>query len=408
MNRLPMWLGVVVCVTWLGLSGSAEAQCGDELVQPPEECDPPGSNFTCPDGANAICEADCMASCAGDTGDPHLRTLDDNRYDFQSAGEFVAMRDSAGTIEVQTRQSAVATGGLPGPDPHSGLRVCVSVNTAVAARVGSHRVSYQPSGKVEAGENRLELRVDGKVVKLGKGIDLDGGARILPTNVPDGLSITFPDKSSLVVTPGWWAPYQQWYLNLSFASSTAKVGLLGPIAEGSWLPALPDGQSVGAMPDAPDARYDALYRKFADAWRVTDATSLFDYAQGTTTATFTSKDWPTMGPTCEVAGQQPAQAATEQVARDACKGVGAEYANCVYDVMATGHLGFATTYLQGQQVRMPTTTTPPGGGKPDCSACKCEEKVCECPPDNSKQLLLALGVAVAVILVLIALLARRK
>jgi hypothetical protein len=342
-------------------------------------------------------------------GDPHLRTVDGTRYDFQGAGEFVAMRDGASSVEVQVRQSPVATGGLPGPGPHSGLRVCVSVNTAVAARVGGHRVSYQPSGKVESGEDRLELRIDGKVVELGTGVDLDAGARILPTNVAGGLSIAFPDKSVLVVTPGWWAPYQQWYQNLMFASSTAKVGLLGAITKESWLPALPDGQTLGGMPDAPEARYDALYRKFADAWRVTDTTSLFDYAQGTATATFTSKDWPTMGPTCEVSGQQPAQPTTEQAAREACKRVDGAYENCVFDVMATGHLGFATTYLQAQQTRVGKTTRP-DGDKPDGSdACKCEDRVCNCDDEgNSKQLLVGLGIAIAVILVLMMLLAARR
>ena len=34
------------------------------------------------------------------------------------------------------------------------------------------------------------------------------------------------------------------------------------------------------MPASLGARYDTLYEKFADAWRVTDRDSLFDYAPG--------------------------------------------------------------------------------------------------------------------------------
>src|SRR5262249_26173446 len=36
-----------------------------------------------------------------------------------------------------------------------------------------------------------------------------------------------------------------------------------------------------------------FYHEFGDAWRVTPATSLFDYAPGQSTATFTDPDFPT-------------------------------------------------------------------------------------------------------------------
>src|SRR6202035_2866440 len=37
---------------------------------------------------------------------------------------------------------------------------------------------------------------------------------------------------------------------------------------------------------------DQLYQQFANAWRVTDATSLLDYGPGQTTATFTNTQYP--------------------------------------------------------------------------------------------------------------------
>ena len=76
-----------------------------------------------------------------DTGDPHIRTVDGTSYDFQSAGEFVLLRDRDG-MEVQVRQTPAET-PPPITDDYSGLKACVSLNSAVAARVGSHRVSYQ-------------------------------------------------------------------------------------------------------------------------------------------------------------------------------------------------------------------------------------------------------------------------
>ncbi|NOU09719.1 MAG: hypothetical protein HOO98_06840, partial [Nitrospira sp.] len=78
----------------------------------------------------------------GMDGDPHITTTNGVHYDFQAAGEFVALRDPNG-LEIQTRQTPVPTSHTI-TDPYSELPVCVSVNTAVAARVGGHRVSYQP------------------------------------------------------------------------------------------------------------------------------------------------------------------------------------------------------------------------------------------------------------------------
>ncbi len=42
------------------------------------------------------------------TGEPHIRTVDGNRYDFQSVGEFVLMRQPDG-LEIQTRQAPIPT-----------------------------------------------------------------------------------------------------------------------------------------------------------------------------------------------------------------------------------------------------------------------------------------------------------
>jgi hypothetical protein len=73
----------------------------------------------------------------------------------------------------------------------------------------------------------------------------------------------------------------------------------------SWLPALPDGTSVGQLPPTLHQRYIDLYKTFAERWRVTAATSLFDYAPGTSTATFTLDDWPPENPPCVAPGSPP-------------------------------------------------------------------------------------------------------
>ena len=75
------------------------------------------------------------------SGDPHTRTVDGTSYDFQAVGEFTLLRDGD-RMEIQVRQSPVATQN-PITDLHR-LTSCVSVITAVAARLGRHQISLQP------------------------------------------------------------------------------------------------------------------------------------------------------------------------------------------------------------------------------------------------------------------------
>lgn len=295
-------------------------------------------------------------------GDPHITTIDGTRYDFQSAGEFVLLRHPNG-MEIQTRQDPIATTFNPGPDPHDGLPTCVSLNTAVAVRAGKHRITYQPNLSGVPDPSGLQLRVDGVLTTLGpRGLDLGNGGRIIKTKAPGGIEIDFPDKSVLLVTPGWWASQNKWYLNLDPIPRPGAVGIAGAIARDSWLPALPDGASMGPMPDSLHDRYVALYQTFADAWRVTSTTSLFDYAPGTSTETFTMRNWPLEHPPCVIPGTTPVEPVSELVAQQACQSVTGENANknCVFDVRVTGNTGFATTYAlsQGLEPQGPATQSP--------------------------------------------------
>jgi len=163
----------------------------------------------------------------------------------------------------------------------------------------------------------------------------------------------------VVITPGWWNYYQLWYLNIDVRKSRAIFGLLGQIQPGNWLPAMPNGLQSGARPASLQDRYDQLYGKFADAWRVTKSGSLFDYAPGTSTATYTLEDWPQQEPSvCKLPDgwapklppQKPIEAdiAKKQCAVIADKGL---RANCATDVMRTGELGFVATYLATDRLR---------------------------------------------------------
>lgn len=296
----------------------------------------------------------------GGWGDPHMTTVDGVHYDFQSAGEFTALKED--NFEVQTRQRPVPTTTVPGPSDYTGLGVCVSTYSAVAVRIGSNRVSLQPNLSGQPDPSGLQLRVNGKLVTLtDSGIDLRAGGSTESSAQLEGRitkaaggAYEFTDArgTQLVATPAYWDSQQTWYLNLNIYQTSATQGIWGRLAGESWLPALPDGTSLGSKPTALDQRYQDLYVKFANAWRVTDATSLFDYAPGTNTATFTVSDWPRFNTkSCLIQGQTPAEPTTPEIAAQACSGItdSAQKADCTFDVTVTGNTDFAKTYgtMQG-------------------------------------------------------------
>jgi hypothetical protein len=116
------------------------------------------------------------------------------------------------------------------------------------------------------------------------------------------------------------------------------------------------------MPISLHDRFVDLNQRFANAWRVTDSTSLFDYAPGTSTATFTMTNWPPENAPCAIPATIPVLPASLLVAQTACRLVTGEHQhdNCVFDVMVTGNTGFATTYVLSQSLQAnPSTTQSP-------------------------------------------------
>ncbi|NVJ24169.1 MULTISPECIES: VWD domain-containing protein [Myxococcus] len=298
-------------------------------------------------------------------GDPHLTTIDGVRYDFQSAGEFVLLRDPGS--EIQARHTPVQTEGPVGPDEHTGLTSCVSIMTAVAVRVGSHRITYQMSSEQR---KELELRIDGKLVQLGTEILLPAGGRIVRTPSQGGIQIESPGGVRIIITVDWWSYYQLWYMNVSVQQARATQGLLGPIAPGNWLPELSDGTRLGPRPTDPAQRYIDLYEKFEDAWRVKDSTSLFDYAPGFSTASYTIKSWPEYkAESCKVNKAPPGipvmQALPSIPMKDAlviCRGVQNEVRRmqCAQDVAGTGDPIFANTFVASEKVEANNAPGVPG------------------------------------------------
>ena len=289
------------------------------------------------------------------SGDPHTRTVNGVLYDFQAVGEFTLLRDG-NRMEVQVRQWPVVTAN-PVTDGHTGLKSCVSIINAVAARLGDHHISLQPGRE----RGQIELYVDGRLTPLPKDSFEVGPHRISVFHADDGtgLRADYADGTVLLVTAHFWTANQVWYLDVSVSNTGADEGIMGFVPRDSWLPRLRNGASVGAMPGSLHDRYVTLYKKFADSWRVTDHTSLFTYAAGTSTKTFTDPDWPAEKPPCKLKPQfiipnaTPLRGMPIEKARAVCAGVkaGDLNANCVFDVATTGDPIFAKSYALAQELR---------------------------------------------------------
>lgn len=249
-------------------------------------------------------------------GDPHIITVNDVHYDFQHGGEFVALRDANG-LEIQTRQT---------PVPNAQW---VSVNTAVAARVGKHRVTWQPNLSGVPDPTGLQLRVDGTLATIGaSGIDLGSGGRLIKLG-DTGIQIDFPDGTTMLATSNWWSAQSQWYLNVRVYHTPATEGIMGIVAPNEWTrPA------------------------FADTWRVTDKTTLFDYAKDSSTGSFTRTPFP-------VDKIPPMKPENVALARRACKPVVDRRIrkDCLFDVGTTGDAIFAKSSLISQKLQRGATMT---------------------------------------------------
>lgn len=294
-----------------------------------------------------------------DNGDPHIHTVDGKRYDFQAAGEFILLRDREG-LEVQTRQTPVLTAD-PATDEYTGLKACVSLNTAVAARVGTHRISYQLGRE----KDQFQFFLDGKPARLTtEGLDLDGHhVSGFDVEGVTALRVDYLQHAVMIATPLFWTPHNVWYLNVSISRTQADEGLMGAIPPNTWLPLLRSGASVGPMPASLSERYITLYKTFADSWRLTDTSSLFVYEPGTSTSTFTDKDWPAEEPPCklkpqfEIPGWVVPQGMDIEKAKQICEIIADDGLNkdCVFDVATTGDVDFARAYRITQEIRQRST-----------------------------------------------------
>ena len=249
-------------------------------------------------------------------GDPHITTVNGMHYDFQPGGEFVALLGNMG-MEVQTRQTVVPSAPW------------VSVNTAIAARVGSYRVTWVPNLSGVPDPSGLQLRVNGTLVSPGPGgIALGVGGRVSKDG-DNGIQIDFPDGTTLIATSNWWSNQSQWYINVRAYHTPATEGIMGVLAANEWT-----------RPG------------FVDSWRVTDKTTLFDYAKEDSTGNYRKDPFPED----KIPPMKPENV---ELARRVCETLQDRKirADCEFDVGTTGDEIFAKSAKVSQDVQLGGTKT---------------------------------------------------
>ncbi|WP_370334485.1 Ig-like domain-containing protein [Parvularcula marina] len=204
-------------------------------------------------------------------GDPHLVTLDGLNYAFQAVGEFVLTRATSGSeFEVQIRTSPVGS--------------AVSIISAIASVIDGVAVMLD----YEDPEQPI-LTINGVQVDLPEdGEDIAVGAGLIQR---DG------DEMSFVTAAGE-------TIRLQLGETALAVGfdLSGDRAAGSFEGLLGDRDgNIGDDLKLADGTtlsipldFDLLYGDFADAWRVSDQSSLFTYFDGKTTEYYTDRSFPSV------------------------------------------------------------------------------------------------------------------
>ncbi len=295
------------------------ADCTPDDPSQPNDTDEPGRD---------------QATGASSYGDPHLRTVGGHAFDLQMVGEFTALRSDSGDLVVQVRQVP-----LGGPPSRGGSRR-VAINAAVAVGVNGDRLTFQIA------KHSLEVRLNGKAINAAGALKLPKGGTLDFDS--SRFVVTWPDHTVLRVFRG---PVD-FALQLADDRVGKVHGLLGPDT-GKPMRGLEtkDGKllSEKQMND-----HKAVYGTFGDGWRISQKESLFDYAPGESTATFTDRTFPDATESPSPASQRAAKRVCTRAGL-----VGAALANCILDVSVSGDASWAAS--NAAALRSPGPAVAPAG-----------------------------------------------
>jgi hypothetical protein len=319
---------------------------GQNLPPPAATCIP-----TPPPPSSGGCNISAVGCRTGQSnGDPHIVTFNGYAYPLQAAGEFVLSRSADGLFEVQARFSPVPK------------RDDLTLNTAISIKFGKHRLTYYEQAKPDADSHAL--RLDGKPVAptRGKATALPGGGSILVSESGSVVAVSTGERVSFNATSR--GLFQ--FINISVSIPANRAGkYVGILGDGGGNPRSDlrtrNGKSIalansygevgrqlgllGGLPKADAAFHAFINRTFADSWRVRQAESLFDYAPGTSTATFTDHSYPRT--------DFAVPSGSVQGATQTCRKAGVAgnlMVGCIVDVSATHSEIFASTVARAQSL----------------------------------------------------------
>lgn len=227
----------------------------------------------------------CTPSSGRSYGDPHLVSFDGERFSFQTVGEFRMVKSESQNVEVQVRQRP--------------QRDDFSLNTAIAMNVGGDRLCIYARDYPDA-DYSTPVRLNGLSVNLqGSTFFLPHGGTIRKSNRT--YTIDFPTGEVVMVK-------MRNSGNSEFMDVSVQVipcfandyhGILGN-ANGSRR----DDFNIRGRVSPPitfggndtdyirKERQAYLAKDFADAHRITQTTSLFDYSIGMSTLSYTDRSFP--------------------------------------------------------------------------------------------------------------------
>lgn len=286
------------------LSGVVENT--EKVINPEEECEPAEENESFSDW----CEPDGPRS--GVRGDPHLYTFDRLSLDFQAVGEFTFVKSTIpnDSFEVQTRLAPV------------GDRNDVSVVQAVAVNVEGDRVGFYRGQDPITYINGTPTPLTNEVIYLPNGgrVGIDGST--YKVGWPNGAVVGLRGTTLTIY--------------LTQEQQNKVIGILGNadgISQNDIFTRL--GNNLGTNPD-----FYTFYKEYANSWRISQNESLFDYAEGETTETFTIENYPRT-----LVRASDLDAATRATAAQICRDAGITdpvfLEDCILDVALTGDPTFA-------------------------------------------------------------------
>jgi hypothetical protein len=256
------------------------------------------------------------------TGDPHITTADNLTFDFHGHGEFIAIKSESDNFEVQVRQEDVKNTGY------------ITLNTAIAIQTGEDIVC------IAADPNKLYINNKETSLDFGR-MNLKSNAYL--TKIRDGYldAVDVVTKNGDRVRVRFHGGYLIDYILYLKENRKGKVsGILGNF----------DGNPENDIRDAKGRvlknEFAELYPAYANSWRIVAQKSLFLYAPGKTTASYTKTDFPRTTPYLSVDAMQKA----ESTCRKAGVNTEPHLNNCIMDVALLNDASLVNSSLWAQQI----------------------------------------------------------